>query len=265
MTKNSNMAASIRSILGLAVFGGLLWLDSSASASCTVRFEVTADLPSDSSTRGIGCTGPWVRQSSCGSVSPGDQNKQFYCADQTTFSLNGHWTCQVYTDDTCNFAKTPPIDTIFVVSHEKPNSVVLTVGEDSDGNNTITNNVSSTCDCIESGAALGDYGSTKADRDTWRVPAEFGEIFRIRVEANGASGHTGEMVRVKVKSDHGRPIARDQGPVPLELDAVAEGPELEIIVMSGNRTPFRGDYRLIVTSDLAVNDRMLEPQNDVEF
>ena len=260
----AKIAGSARSILGLVVLCALLWLDSSASA-CDVRFKVTADLPPFFMDLGISCSGPWGRISSCSEVTPDDQEKQFYCADQTAFTLNGGWDCALFLDKDCNLAADPQPKLSFDISDEKPNPVLITVGEDISGNNTITLSDSSTSDSIESSSTLGGGDPTRTDRDTWAVPTELGEIFNIRLEPNRAAGHTGDTAGIIVSSGRGRLIARDSGSLPFELDVVAVGPELEITVVSGDRTPFRGGYRLIVTPSFAENDRVLEPQNDVEF
>jgi hypothetical protein len=266
---------SVRLLLPVVVLELTIAGASTASAGCTVPFRVSAgELSTDAS---VTCTGPWERQSDCATVRSGASDEQFYCADETLFSMYGDWTCGVYGIASACVTNLQEIG--FCVQKGDPDVVELDIAEDG-MDWTMSTNAPGSCDSAQAVAHLGHAaakGSRAAvrrpappDRDTFVFDGSAGRVV-VALAKEGTAGHTGEAAVLRVLAADDTALDEASGPLPLELaiDLSATG-NVQVVIEevthseTGAPEAFRGHYLLSVTPDLGAEGLLLEPQPDVE-
>lgn len=264
----------VRLLLPLVVFELIFVGASPASAGCTVPFRVSAgELSTDVS---VTCTGPWERQSDCATVRSGASDEQFYCADETLFSMYGNWTCGVYgVASACTVALQ---EIGFCVQQGDPHVVDLDIAENG-MDWTMTTNAPGSCDSAQVVAHLGHAAAQGAravarrsvppDTDTFVFEGS-GRVV-VALAKDGTAGHTGEAAVLRVLADD-TTLDEASGPLPLELaiDLPATG-NVQVVIEEAKAASaetgaeaFRGHYLLSVTPELGAEGLLLEPQPDVE-
>jgi hypothetical protein len=272
----------LRLLLPVVVLDLIFFGASTAFAGCTVPFRVSAGELDSELTASVQCTGPWSRSSGCTQFFPGDSEDQFYCADDSVFSMYGQWSCAAYLGLSCG--TTPDATADFCVQTDGPNPVeldvagaVITFG--------ITVEATVPCDLAETVAHLGHAGATASktavgrsaprDRDTFAFDGSAGEKVVVALAKEGTAGHTGDAAVLRVLAAGDALLDEARGPLPLELDVElpATGKVQVVIEEAANAASsgtgaaaegFRGHYLLSVTPDLGAEGLLLEPQPDVE-
>jgi len=276
------MATTSARLLLPAIMLDLIFFGSSTAFGCTVPFRVSAGELNSDLTASVQCTGPWSRSSPCAQVFPGDSGDQFYCADDSVFSMYGQWSCAAYLGLSC--VSTPDATVDFCVQTGGPNPVeldvagaVITFG--------ITVEATAPCDLAETVAYLGHASAEGSktvartgaprDRDTFVFDGSAGEKVVVALAKEGTAGHTGEAAVLRVLAPGDALLDEARGPLPLELDLElpATG-KVQVVIeeaahAAGSSTGvpvegFRGHYLLSVTPELGADGLLLEPQPDVE-
>jgi hypothetical protein len=217
--------SAARLLLPVVVFDLIFFGASTAFAGCTVPFRVSAGGLDSELTAAVQCTGPWSRSSDCTQVFPGAGEEQFYCADDSLFSMYGQWACAAYLDLSC--VSTPDATVDFCVQKSGPNPVELNVAGTVIAFG-ITVEAMAPCHVAETVARLGHAGakgsetavgtSAPRDRDTFVFDGLAGEKVVVALEKEGTAGHTGDAAVLRVLAPGDKTLDEARGPLPLELD-----------------------------------------------
>ena len=262
----------------------IFFWSSMASAGCTVPFRVSAGQLS--AEVHVSCSGPSSRTSDCAVVPSGASEEQFYCAENTLFSMYGQWVCQAFVGTEESFCLSEPATFIeFCVEKSGPQVVDLAITESPSFALSITANASDACASAETVAHLGHTGAkgwksvvkkgAPRDRDTFVFEGLAGQKVVIALAKDGTAGHTGVAAVLRVLASGDTMLDEARGPLPLELDVElpATG-KIQVVIeeaanaaSSGTPAPaegFRGHYLLSVTPALGAEGLLLEPQPDAE-
>jgi len=218
----------------------------------------------------ICCIGPWFRQI-CGdegqcTIPANAVDDNFYSADVDIFSPYGSWFCCLVSNTPFSNCSGGPrsgcIGTGSFTLSKGDSSVNITIS--TDGMRVDTDNSS---DTSTAHAALGDDNTRpRRDRDTWSIQGTEGENVTVTLEADEASGHTGEQATLILRNG-GSTIETGTDALPIEITTTLPSDGEYQLVVEQNGLPedvrFRGRYFLSVQSDSG-NVQDIKPSEDVE-
>jgi len=223
------------------------------------------------------CSGPWTR---CGrgTLSAGADEDNFYSVDVDIFSPYGEWTCGQLVGGNCG--EVGDVEPITFTLEKGDTAVYLTINGDGFKDDTITVTLNSASgastaqtrlaeesDTSTTQANLGDDNTKpRRDRDTWSIEGTEGENITLTLEADEASGHSGNLATLILRN-RGSTIESVTDALPIEITTtLPETGEYQLVV-DQNGIPedvrFRGRYFLSLKSDL-VNVQDIKPSEDVE-
>jgi len=214
------------------------------------------------------CAGPWFRVSSdCVNRAPARTRVNFYSAELNFLSPLGEWRCWRKAVEACGVPiRRPDVEFCLDVEPDRVVPVELTWE-----GRLVVNFGPPPCTRTAVVAFLGDPSTGRSDRDVFRFDGEAGETIIMTLDRDGASGSTGEIAELILREERGDRLDTIEGSLPLELtitlpEAGTYAVEASGVGKSGG-DPFRGHYRLTVTSDAGENrgdSLLLEPTSRTE-
>lgn len=243
-----------------------------AFAGCDIPFQVTTGASLNGAVS-LQCSGPWFRASSCITLSANENQQQFYCAENTTFSPKGAWGCSVSRNACSSFVQNVGV-TNFCVNDDSPVELTVTGTAGPTVNKPLAG--PNGCSGVSTTAFLGRQGNQDgagaAESDTYVWRGQGGAPLTVRLVRDGTGGSAGSRARLGVLGEGGNVLGQDAGRLPLRVTGTVPAGGLFRIVVSeaqqGEGGPaddaFRGSYRLAVQAAGIRKDRTLEPLRDVE-
>ncbi|MGH6905346.1 MAG: hypothetical protein ACREIR_21720 [Geminicoccaceae bacterium] len=236
-------------------------------------------------------TGPWARENGFPNLAtPGTNRWHLYSAETGIFSPFGQWKLNYYEghyDDDGHTCLPPGVNgfvdlnTDFCLEDHPSLEIDITINPDFSAS---VNAVPPPCDSLTATADLGHAagsahrsarrqsgnpapGVQGDDRDTFGFEGDVGEAVTISLAGDPRTGHTGALAALQLLLGE-VVIAEVGGPLPLDLSATLPEPgEYFVVVLEeteGGGEGFRGRYVLSVTFEAGSDERLLEPQADVE-
>jgi hypothetical protein len=181
----------------------------------------------------------------------------------------GEWVCSVSNKRNCGEPfRQPTVQFCLDVEPERIVPVEITVETNL---HATVNFGPPPCTRTAVAAFLGDPSTGRSDRDVFRFDGEAGETITVTLDRDGTSGSSGESAELVLREDRGDRLDTIEGSLPLDLTITL--PEAGSYAVEASEVgksagdPFRGHYRLMLTSDAGEHrgdSLLLEPTSRTE-